>query len=366
MVRLSRWYRATFSKVCSRQIVRGWGKVRKKKTVTMQTIADQIGVSKVTVSKALNNKEGVNSQLRKEIQDLAQALGYIGYKNEIPQNQNKYIVILVQEKFVETTDYVSFYLRFYQKLSKAFNMKGYICNLFTIPYTIQENDIFSKLFPKDQLSGVIALGPIRKTYLKVVQSLNVPFILLDHYDANLEVDCIASDNYYTSYELTSYLIKMGHKHIGFVGNIDATSSIQDRYMGYRRALLELKIDCNKEWIIKDRNESQEEIHFVLPNQMPTAFVCNCDDTAYKFVHYLKQEGYKIPQDISIGSFDDDIYAELCEPSLTTVRVDMDVMVNKTVDMFIRRTEENKGEKPKKIFVKGDIVYRDSVERLLDE
>ncbi|MEG0086744.1 MAG: substrate-binding domain-containing protein, partial [Niameybacter sp.] len=145
--------------------------------------------------------------------------------------------------------------------------------------------------------------------------------------------------------------------------IHSTSSIQDRYLGYYRSLLEAKLAINEEWIISDRDEDGDEVEFVLPMTMPSAFVCNCDDTAYKFINYLKKNNYQIPEDISIVGFDNDIYAEICEPKLTTIAINMEAMTQKVTSKIIAYIENRVEDKKTRIFVTGHIIYRDSVKKM---
>ena len=68
--------------------------------------------------------------------------------------------------------------------------------------------------------------------------------------------------------------------------------------------------------------------------MPTAFVCNCDQVAHHLINKLKTLGYKVPDDFSVVGFDNDIYASITEPGLTTVEVDIQEMA-KTAVKFIQ-------------------------------
>ena len=89
--------------------------------------------------------------------------------------------------------------------------------------------------------------------------------------------------------MTNYLLKKGHRNIGFVGSIYATSSIMDRYHGYCKALMEKGIQIRKEWILEDRNvETGDIIVGELPDMMPTAFACNCDLVANELDVYKRQ------------------------------------------------------------------------------
>ncbi|MEG0387409.1 MAG: LacI family DNA-binding transcriptional regulator [Niameybacter sp.] len=337
--------------------------MRKKKEVTMQGIADQLKISKVTVSKALNDKDGVSEDLKERIKEIAINLGYKKMSSEQTQETKNNVAIMVRERYVTRTDHISFYLKFYQKIATALNNRGYMCNLFTLSDEKQKGVELPKLFFEDYISGVIVMGDINRKYIEEIKKLEIPIVFLDYYNSDNEYDCILTDNYYSTYELTNYLLQNGHTDIGFVGNIHSTSSIQDRYLGYYRSLLEAKLAINEEWIISDRDEDGDEVEFVLPMTMPSAFVCNCDDTAYKFINYLKKNNYQIPEDISIVGFDNDIYAEICEPKLTTIAINMEAMTQKVTSKIIAYIENRVEDKKTRIFVTGHIIYRDSVKKM---
>lgn len=326
----------------------------------MQYIADQLGISKVTVSKALNDKDGVSKELKQKIKETAVELGYKVPGVEQPLAAPRNIALIVQEKYVEMNDHVTFYLKFYQKIASGLNRKGYMCNLFTLNNEQNDERMLPIILSGNHISGIIVMGHVKRHIIKAIKQLALPIIFLDCYDTDGDMDSILTDNYYSTYEITNYLVRSGHKDIGFVGNVHATSSIQDRFLGYCRSLLEENRVVNDDWVISDRDENDEEVEFVLPKVMPTAFICNCDDTAYKFVNHLKEKGYRVPEDISVVGFDNDIHAELCRPKLTTVAVDIDTMAEKATATIIDRIENKLPTKQRKIFVTGDIVYRDSV------
>ena len=99
-------------------------------------------------------------------------------------------------------------------------------------------------------------------------------------------DAVIADNFHGMYLMTEYLYEHGLTKLAFVGSIHFSSSIMDRYCGFSKAVLEHRDVTPAEWILEDRDErGQIEIH--LPEQMPEAFVCNCDLTAGLLMLELK-------------------------------------------------------------------------------
>ncbi len=172
-----------------------------------------------------------------------------------------------------------------------------------------------------------------------------------------------ADNFYGAYMLTNHLISYGHRRIGFLGSISSTSSIQDRYLGYYKALLEHRIPLRQDWLIGDRsNESDIFPSFTLPQDMPTAFVCNCDETAYKLVNQLKAAGYSIPDDISVVGYDNHIYSTISSPRLTTIDVNSRAMSEEAVNIILHKIRDGSYKRGRTL-VTGKLVRRESVKNL---
>lgn len=337
--------------------------MRRKKAVTMQDIANTLNVSKVTVSKALNHKDGVGSELRRQIQDKAKEMGYqITARGPVISGSTlQNIAIFMNQKFVDVT--TGFYLKFYRALSDELRKAGYLSILIAIDRTNQNRKDIEQMLLTNNIRGIIILGELNQHFLKEIRNTHIPCVLVDFYDREGKMDCVVTENIYSTYEIASYLFDCGHENVGFVGSIYSTTSIQDRYLGYYRCLMEQRISVCDDWIIEDRNEENEPIDFVLPEHMPTAFVCNCDDTAYRFVRFLKQQGYRVPEDISIVSFDNDVHAELCDPKLTTVEVDYKKIARHSVRLMKKKLENPSLTEQGIDYIKGNIIFRDSVKKL---
>lgn len=330
-----------------------------RKAVTMKNIAEKFNISNVTVSKALSGKDGVSTQLRQEISAYAKEIGYIYNDKSDKTDKNKtfHIGVIVAERFFNTTK--SFYLEMYKHLTETLSGFGYFNKLEVAGKKEENNLVLPSVLKGEKVDGIIILGQMKDEYLNMIISSAVPVVFLDFYSRNTNVPYVISDSFYGSYMLTNYLVDKGHKEIGFVGSINSTSSIEDRYLGFYKSLLENGLKLNADYIIEDRNTDGESIDFVLPHKMPTAFVCNCDETAFHFIACLKKNGYRVPEDISIVGFDNYIYSTVCEPKITTVAVNMKKMTRAAVLTLIHTI--NKENNPTdRIMIADKLIERDSV------
>ncbi|MNI48218.1 Arabinose metabolism transcriptional repressor [compost metagenome] len=128
-------------------------------------------------------------------------------------------------------------------------------------------------------------------------------------------------------------------------------------------MLEHGLSYDERLLLNDRDERGKYIDIQLPEQMPTAFVCNCDQVAYNLCERLTGMGYSIPQDFSVVGFDNDIYATLTNPQLTTVEVDIQEMARTAVKSIMDKVS-NPNRRNGRVLVQGNIIYRDSVRKIL--
>ncbi|NLP34802.1 MAG: LacI family transcriptional regulator [Clostridiales bacterium] len=334
------------------------------KKVTMKDIAKELGVSAVTVSKALSGKEGVSESVRETIKSKADEMGYRynALGKSMREGKNYNVGILIAEQFMHDS---AFYSKMYQSLIKDLLQFDYFGILEIIPGQEEKECTMPRILQNNKVDGIILLGQMKREYIRMIHKTNIPYIFLDFTDDSFNADTIISDNVHGSYEITKYLISQGHKKIGFVGNRLATTSIMDRYIGCYKALLENKLGIQEDWIIADRDDQGTFIDLILPKDMPTAFVCNCDKIAYELVLLLKKKGYRVPEDVSVVGYDNYIFATLSDPQLTTVEVNVNAMSEMAVMSILRRIQNPTTESGRKV-ISGSIIIRDSVANRIDK
>lgn len=330
------------------------------KRVTMREIAKELGISTVSVSKALSGKEGVSLEVRERIKNKADEMGYRYHESSKSSSEDKSfsIGILIAKRYVE--DESAFYTKLYNNMIIKLSEKNYFGIMEILSKEDERAGILPNMITNRKVDGIIILGQLKNRYLDTVKAAGTPYIFLDFYDEHSQVDSIVSDSVYGSYLLTNYLIDSGHKKIGFIGDVFATSSILDRYLGYYKSLLQHGIQLREDWVIKDRDENGQLFSdYVFPKEMPEAFVCNCDEVAYILVEELKKIGYRVPEDISVVGYDDYIYATLCKPQLTTFAVDLEVMAAMAVEAILRSIRGEDYSPGRKV-ISGSLVIRNSV------
>ncbi len=304
------------------------------KKVRMADIAERLGISIVSVSKGLAGKDGVSEEMRAKILATAEEMGYVmpqPKKTEKASSGN--IGILVADRFMADN---AFYPGLYRQVMMRCGESGYSAIMEIVSAEAEARCTMPAMIQGGKVDGIIFMGELHRNYLKTVIGSELPYILLDFYDEELDADSVTSDNVAGGFRVTNALLQAGHRKIAYVGSIFATSSIMDRYLGYTKALLQAGIPQDPAWRIEDRGVDGRYIPLVLPEHMPTAFVCNCDEVAYNLVDILRRKGYRVPEDIAVTGYDDHQFAQICDPALTTYRVNVEDMGRMAAAQLIRK------------------------------
>ena len=335
-----------------------------KKGVTMREIGAALGVSTVTISKALSGKDGVSDAVREKIIRTAQQMGYhymppAGAAEE-PSRPDTIVGILTPERFFGSA---SFYASLYKELLRQMVEAGML-GVLEIVTPGQEQEMAAPLIVTDKrVSALVLMGQFEQSYVEMIVEAGLPTVLLDFYCDGPDVDAIVSDSLSGCYQLTRHLIDRGHRDIGFVGSVQCTTSIMERYSGYLRAMVFEGLSLRPEWLIADRDAQLMYLPSLsLPQALPTAFVCENDEIAMQLIAQLARRGVRVPEDVSVTGFDNFTHAALTAPMLTTYSVDQGRMAQVAIQRLQCRIKEGPSG-PLRTIVGGWIVERSSTRDL---
>lgn len=338
--------------------------------VSMEDIAAKLGITKNTVSLVFRNMPGISEKTRKSVLETAKQLGYKYKKDskgfDVKKSPLRNICLLQSKSTYDTTGFFAFI-----QLGIESEAKKNSLNLMLHVYDDSDENFQVPMCITDGLvSGVISIGRVRKSTAEKLNSLNIPMVMVDHYYEDIYIDYVLSDNQNCGYIATDYLINHGHTELGFTGDIKAAVSFYDRYVGFLKALDINNIKLNPDYIITDKcigvvaNESLENAVNEMKKlpSMPTAFFCCCDHEAISVMKVLNILGYKVPNDISIISFDNIDLSHSITPRLTTLNVHKEFMGAKAVQKLIERINFPNAPK-EKILLSAEIIERQSVKNL---
>ena len=322
----------------------------------MQDIADRLGISKVSVSKAMNGKPGVSDALRRQIFSAARDMGY----EFLPPEAEGHFAFVVAKSFFLETD--AFYSEMYYQFNKICLSEGISTSLVIVGSGDLSRNTLPAQLQMEEFSGIAVAGELPDEFLRQLERPGRPMVLLDFDSAAVKACAVLTSNYEWAGVITQLLVDRGHRKIGFIGQPGSTHSITDRYFGYRRTLLLNNLPFREEWVMvnNDTHTGLYTSNISLPEEMPTAFVCHCDMAAYYLLGTLNQAGLSCPEDISVISFDNTRLAETCCPPLTSVGIDTRAFARKGLELLLGRDRQ---EERARIYLPATLVERRSVKNV---
>ncbi|MFW2330825.1 MAG: GntR family transcriptional regulator [Nitrospinota bacterium] len=319
-----------------------------------RTLADQLGFSYMTVRKAVDNltAEGI--------------LYKIPTKGSFVNNENRgakrtKTIGYFLDSGIESGISSPYYSLIFNAIEKEAAKNDYSVTYFS---DVDENRLCKILL---KLDGVIATCFPRVEDAIMEMKLRVPVVVIDNSSKDKTIPSVVIDNFNADVEAVDYICSLGHKRIGFITGLEDSSIGKHRYAGYFYGLNKNSIKLDKSLIYRG-NYSYEAgtsgaKYFISLDELPTAIICANDSMALGAIKKLKQEGFNIPEDISIVGFDNIEVASQIVPALTTIVAPIDKIAKSAFDMLEGLIQ---GKKPeyRHITLAASLAIRESCTRLI--
>lgn len=216
------------------------------------------------------------------------------------------------------------------------------------------------------VKGVAVLGRAEAEFRAGLKASGLPTVICGN--ASIEqrdFGCICSDNIFGTKNLVNYLIKRGHRAIGYyVTAAHSHDGYHHRLLGYRDAMAEAGLAANERMVLDECHSASSsgtavEIFTALPpRERPSAIVCGCDRDAFELISELEKSGVKVPRDVSVAGFENSLFNTFSEPALTTVDIFPREM-GRVAGGFLA-TELKSRQLPARIVLPSKLIQRDSV------
>ncbi|MBP3040942.1 LacI family DNA-binding transcriptional regulator [Bacillaceae bacterium Marseille-Q3522] len=306
------------------------------KKVTMQEIADRLHISKNSVSQALSGKPGVSEETRAQVLDTAEKLGYVYKPKQLSKNQQINSIALIASEFAFS--HTSFFGKIYIAVQKEVKKRGMNIRIESISPEDANNLVMPSFIKNNIIQGIIILSHITTEYINKVISTDIPTILIDHHHPHIQADAILTNNRYGAYLAVEHLIKRNHRKIAFVGNTSFSPSYYERLQGYTMVHEDYDLPVQSQFILKDTPDEEKEVEDFIDHlkEMPTAWFCINDRLGYIVNTALKKRGYRIPEEISVISFDNGQLCQLSSPRITSMDLNLHEYGKKGVELLLWR------------------------------
>ena len=330
--------------------------------VTLQDIAEKVGVSMSTVSRVLNDK-GNDYRISPETQErILAAARELRYRpNYVARglrlNKTNTLGLIAPDI---TNPFFAHIVKYIQQFAHGLGYGLIVCN--TDEDLSLELEHVDLLFQK-RVEGLIAMPVGQKSdHFQEWVSKGRPLVLLDRSLDNVDASSVVVDNYTGAREAVEHLIALGHTRIAIIQGLPDTYTSVMRVAGYRDALSENGIPVDEELIVGGDFRTQTgylETKIVLNlADPPSALFPTSDLLTLGALQAAEEERLRIPDDLSIVAFDDLDFAAFLKCPLTAVRQPREMMGEMAVRLLVEQLE-NKDVKGRQMMLKPELIVRES-------
>ena len=290
------------------------------KDVTIYDIAKNLGVSSTTVSRALNNHPAVNELTKKRILETAGEMGYRFnvFASNLRSKKTNNIGVIVPRL---NSNFQSSVLAGMEKVANELGYNLIISQ--SLESFEKEKANVNSMFNSRVDGLLVSLAENTSTYSHFNPFLEkeIPVLFFDRVPLNTNFAGVVIDNMQASYNATSHLISQGCRRIAHVLGSDRVNVYMDRLKGYKYALVEHQIDFDPDLVLhtdftEDSSPAIVDWMFAM-DQMPDGLFVSNDTMAASCIRELKARDIRIPEDIAVMGFNNDVVSSLIEPNLST-------------------------------------------------
>ena len=344
--------------------------------VTIQDIADALGVSRNTVSKAINNTGILAESTREKVLAKAVEMGYkqFSYANSVsdifgnvtaakPLRTGEFAL------FIGTSlDNSHFASTMLDKFQHEITGLGYSMTIHRVTRENLDELSFPASFNKERTVGIICVEMFDLRYCDMLGDLNIPLLFVDgpveSFSHQLAGDMLMMDNSAGIFELISEMNRRGIKEIGFVGQENHCRSFFERYMAFRNAMHLNNLPINEDYCLTNIHAHGGEYFSCLYkrlaelNKLPELLICANDFVAIDIVNCLKIMGKTYPEDIMLCGFDDSAESKVMTPALTTCHIHSQAIGYTAANLLLSRIEQPELNY-RTVYTETNLIYRGS-------
>lgn len=350
--------------------------------VTIQDIANELGLSRNTVSKALNNTGVLADTTRQKVLAKAIEMGYKQFSYLDPDDigrrpkaeDGKDEIALLSTWFLNNSHFSSMMLdKFQMEISRS----GYSMSMHVVmPGEIQSGSLPAALHTS-RLAGFICFEVFDQPYAEMLCGTGVPTLFVDAPvrpgTSSLRSDLLLMDNTSAISEFIALSAERGEKRIGFVGEALHCRSFFERYMAFRDSMCLNGLPIEEEWDIHEsqtagkRGEAPATPYWKYLDErvgrmtsLPDAFVCANDFVAIDLINVLRAHGFDVPKDVKVLGFDDSSESLLFTPKLSTVHIHSQILGSTAAYLLMSRIADP-DMNFRTVHCETNLVLRDSTE-----
>ncbi len=342
------------------------------KSVTIKDIAKMCGVGVSTVSRAINDKPGINAETKNKILKVIEESNYVPNNSarNLKRSENEIIAVLVQG--INN----SFFNPIISEFEKFIKKKKYTFILQQIDEYQDGVSVALELEKEKRLKGIVFLGGMFHNSKRKLDKLSVPFVLctvsVPGKNLGRDIPSVSVDDEKESFKIVDYLCSIGHKNIAIFSSPEVDEGISyHRMQGYKMALKKNGIaylDSNVYNLLDGNERYSEKSGYLTAKKMLesgsecTAIFAVNDSVAIGACRAIYEAGLKVPDDYSVAGYDGLDMSRYYIPSITTIRQPVEDMADATLNILFKMIDGDESIKQNIIFP-GKLIVGESTKEI---
>lgn len=327
--------------------------------VNIRTISKITGFSPATVSNALNYKRGVKKETSLRIFEVAKDLGYV-VNSQI--NKVRFVIFRKAGSVIEDNPFFSKVMRGAEEMGHQYGFETSVTYLDMRLSTYQDD--LARLLA-DKTCGFVMLGSeLEESELPHFMKSGAPLVFLDFWHDDMNCEYIINNNTESVQLLVEHLVEKGHRKIGYIQGDLRMFPFRERERSLRRSLSRHGIPLQDKYIFTvalSMEDSYNSMMRLLDEglELPTAFFVDNDVMAVGCMQAMKAKGIRLPEDVSLVSYDDIPMSNIITPRLSTIHTEMEALGRLAAQKIITLAEDPQRPKSSTVFSTA-FIERDSV------
>jgi LacI family transcriptional regulator len=319
--------------------------------LTIQDVAEKVGLSKFSVSRALSGKPGVGEATRARVLEAAHAMGY----RISPDLVTKASQILFIRKDVDPVS-SELWLNVMHGAEHEAERHG----LSIVPRRTQYLGDFSQF--DATVAGLILALPRPSEFSAAARASGLPVVCASYAQPMERIDQVVGADWESGMGVARLLLDLGHRNMAFVHGSATPLGRAERFRGFRDGALSVPGTAVADIVFEEADGFRDAfLDYVRHGPVPTALFCAHDGIAVNVVSELVNLGIRVPEDVSIVGFNDFVSASQVLPRLTTVRTPQFEIGAAMVRCIVQRLSSPEGaaRPPLRLALVAELIVRDS-------
>ena len=340
-------------------------KEKKQFNTSIKDIAHESGVAISTVSNVINNSRFVSPQTKEKVLSAIEKIGY--RPNIIARGLRIHSTRTVAVIVPDISS--SFFSQVINGIEEIARKRNYTMILGCTSFDYNEEERITNIMVDSFIDGLIFFsGFDNYEFIKKIYDKNIPVVALDKDFGETDIPTVVIDNFEASKSCVDYLYNLGHEKIGYISfTYEKQTTVKKRFEGYLAGLKKHNLKFDPDLVLMSQEMRLHETvstyetarNFLKKGNIPTAFLTVADMFAFGLLRALKDEGFKVPSDVSVMGFDNILFSQYSDPLLTTLKQPKKLMGNIAMDLLLDIIE-GREIREKKIIIPTTIIERESV------